>query len=181
MTRQGLPAFKVGMVELGVDREEQALTVSITADRTSAGPGDTVAYTIQVTDHTGAPVEAELSLALADLAALSLSARIEQPILDFFYSRRYLSVNTALLLNRLVDYFNQEIPPQDTEGGGGGKGDFSEYGVERIRQNFPDTAYWRGQLTTDAQGMATVSVTLPDNLTTWRMDVRAVTGTRESP
>ncbi len=44
-----------------------------------------------------------------------------------------------------------------------------------IREDFPDTAYWRGQVTTDANGEATVSITLPDNLTTWRMDARAVT------
>lgn len=169
-----IPTFKVGMVELGVEREEQELTVAVTAERSNVGPGDTVSYTVEVTDHSGAPVAAELSLALADLAALSLSARREQPILDFFYARRFLSVSTALLLNRLIDFFNEEIPPEDS-GGAGGKGGFADFGVERIRQNFPDTAYWQGQLQTGADGRATVSVTLPDNLTTWRMDVRAVT------
>jgi hypothetical protein len=170
-----IPDFKVGMVQFGVERDEQELTVTITPDNSSAGPGDTVEYTVEVTDHNGAPVEAELSLALADLAALSLSARKEQHILDYFYAERYLSVSTALLLNRLIDFFNQEVPPVDNQGGGGGKGSFADFGVERIRQNFPDTAYWEGQLQTDADGRATVSITLPDNLTTWRMDVRAVT------
>jgi alpha-2-macroglobulin len=169
-----IPTFKVGMVELGVDREEQELAVTVTADKSNVGPGDTVGYTVQVTDHTGAPVTAELSLALADLAALSLSARREPSILDFFYARRYLSVSTALLLNRLIDFFNQQIPPEDS-GGADGKGGFADFGVERIRQNFPDTAYWEGQLQTGADGRATLSITLPDNLTTWRMDVRAVT------
>jgi alpha-2-macroglobulin len=181
----GNPEFKVGMVELGIDRSEQELNITIEARCTAAtgcdaptttyGPGETVEYSIQVTDKGGAPVAAELSLALADLAALSLSARVEQPILDFFYSQRFLSVSTALLLNRLIDFYNLELPPEDGLGGGGGKGDFAEYGVERIRQNFPDTAYWQGQLTTDEDGRATVTITLPDNLTTWRMDARAST------
>jgi alpha-2-macroglobulin len=170
-----IPDYKVGMAQLSVDREEQALTVTITPDKSHVGPGDVVEYLVEVTDHTGAPAAAELSLALADLAALSLAPRREPPILSYFYSERYLSVRTTLLLSRLIDRFNQEIPPVDMEGGGDGKGFFAEFGVEQIRQNFPDTAYWQGQLTTDANGRATVSITLPDNLTTWRMDVRAVT------
>jgi alpha-2-macroglobulin len=169
-----IPAFKVGMVDLAVARNEQELLVSVTPDKSNVGPGDSVSYAVQVSDHAGTPVAAELSLALADLAALSLSARREPSLLDFFYARRYLSVSTALLLNRLIDLFNLEIPPEDS-GGADGKGGFADFGVERIRQNFPDTAYWEGQLQTDAGGLATVTVTLPDNLTTWRMDVRAVT------
>ncbi|TFG69777.1 MAG: alpha-2-macroglobulin, partial [Anaerolineales bacterium] len=39
-------------------------------------------------------------------------------------------------------------------------------GVE-IREEFADTAFWAPQLLTDAQGKVSVSVTLPDNLTTW--------------
>ncbi len=36
-----------------------------------------------------------------------------------------------------------------------------------IRRNFADTAVWAGNLTTDAQGMATIRFDLPDNLTSW--------------
>ena len=56
------------------------------------------------------------------------------------------------------------------EGKGGG-----DEGVIQVRGNFPDTAYWNALVTTDSSGQASVSVTLPDNLTTWRMDARAVT------
>lgn len=170
-----IPDFKIGMVELNVEREEQELTVTVRADKTALGPGDMVTYTIEVTDYSGTPVEAELSLALSDLAALSLAPRRELPILDYFYSHRFLSVTTELLLNWLIDFYNQELPINDNQGGGDGKGIFTDLGVERVRQNFPDTAYWEGQLTTDSSGRATVTVTLPDNLTTWRLDVRAIT------
>ena len=44
-----------------------------------------------------------------------------------------------------------------------------------VRREFPDTAYWRANVTTGADGKAQVQVTLPDNLTTWTMDARAVT------
>lgn len=165
------PDFKVGMAQFTVEREEQELTVEIIPDREIVGPGDTVAYTIRVRDHTGSPVDAEVSLALADLAALSIAAPNSQHILDFFYSQRWLSVNTALLLTRNMDAYNQELEEQ-IKGGGGGNGD---YGVLTIREDFPDTAYWAGQVQTGPDGEATISVILPDNLTTWRMDARAVT------
>ncbi|GAB4151888.1 MAG: alpha-2-macroglobulin family protein [Candidatus Promineifilaceae bacterium] len=165
------PDFKVGMAQFTVEREEQELDVQITPDRDTLGPGDTVNFTVRVSDYQEQPVEAELSLALVDLAALSLADRTDLPILDYFYATRWLSVNTALLLTRIVDAFNQELEDQ-IKGGGGGGGDL---GVLAIRQEFPDTAYWQGQLETGPDGEATVSITLPDNLTTWRMDARAVT------
>ena len=39
----------------------------------------------------------------------------------------------------------------------------------QVRENFADTAFWRSDISTDAQGSATVSLKLPDNLTTWVM------------
>jgi alpha-2-macroglobulin len=165
------PDFKLGMVQFTVEREEQALTIEVTPDKTVVGPGDTVMYTVRVRDFRGQPVAAEVSLSLSDLAALSIADRTELPILDFFYSERWLSVNTATLLALNMDAYNQELEDQ-IKGGGGGAGAF---GILRIREDFPDTAYWEGQIETGADGDATVSVTLPDNLTTWRMDARAIT------
>ncbi|KAA3658961.1 MAG: hypothetical protein DWQ04_23605, partial [Chloroflexi bacterium] len=165
------PDFKLGMVQFTVDREEQALTVEVTPDKTTAGPGDTINYTVRVTDYRGQPVDAEVSLSLSDLAALSIAERAERPILDHFYSERWLSVNTATLLAVNMDAFNQELE-DEVKGGGGGQGTF---GIFSIREDFPDTAFWEAQVQTGADGEATVSVTLPDNLTTWRMDARAIT------
>jgi uncharacterized protein YfaS (alpha-2-macroglobulin family) len=165
------PDFKVGMTRFTVERDVQELTVEIVPDKTEAGPGDEVTYTVRVSDYNGRPVDAEVSLALADLAALTIAEPNARPILDYFYSERLLSVNTALLLTRLMDPFNQELEDQ-IKGGGGGDG---EFGVLTIREDFPDTAYWVGQLQTGPDGEASVSIILPDNLTTWRMDARAVT------
>lgn len=36
-----------------------------------------------------------------------------------------------------------------------------------LRENFEDTAFWDGAITTDDQGYARVVIQLPDNLTTW--------------
>ena len=44
-----------------------------------------------------------------------------------------------------------------------------------MRSQFSDTAFWKAQVTTDADGQAVVAVPLPDNLTTWRLTALAVT------
>jgi uncharacterized protein YfaS (alpha-2-macroglobulin family) len=43
-----------------------------------------------------------------------------------------------------------------------------------VREEFPDTAYWNAEFTTGANGRATVTVDLPDTLTTWQIDVRGI-------
>ncbi len=58
---------------------------------------------------------------------------------------------------------------------GGGGGDEISLGIITTRKNFKDTAYFEGQVTTDRDGKAQITVTLPENLTTWKADVRAVT------
>ncbi|MEM7799038.1 MAG: Ig-like domain-containing protein [Chloroflexota bacterium] len=165
------PDFKVGYAQFDVSREEQELTIEILPDETVLGPQDTVNYTVKVTDSNGAPVEAELSLALVDKALLALKTDPAEPLIDFFYYERSLSVATALLLTKEMDSFNEELQAE-IKGGGGGGGDF---GVITVREEFKDTAHWTAQITTDRSGEAQISVELPDNLTTWRLDVRAVT------
>jgi uncharacterized protein YfaS (alpha-2-macroglobulin family) len=58
---------------------------------------------------------------------------------------------------------------QDGMGGGGD-------GVPpAARSNFPDTSAWLPVIETDRDGKATVTIDLPDNTTSWRLSVRAVT------
>ncbi len=46
--------------------------------------------------------------------------------------------------------------------------------VAAPRTNFVDTPLWLPNLATDTSGHAVADVTLPDNLTTWRLDARAI-------
>ncbi|MFN8419583.1 MAG: Ig-like domain-containing protein [Anaerolineae bacterium] len=55
---------------------------------------------------------------------------------------------------------------------GGAGGDQAQQQITP-RTNFVDTPLWLPSLITDAEGKATAEVTLPDNLTTWRLDARA--------
>jgi uncharacterized protein YfaS (alpha-2-macroglobulin family) len=173
------PDFRMGFIELTVDRKEQELNVEIIPDKEISSPGGRVDYTVRVSDYLSKPVSAEISLGLSDLAALNLSGPNSQSILDFFYYERGLGVWTAVPIVYTVEDYNAKltqdiVPGGEAMGAGGGKGE-GEEGVIQARGYFPDTAFWEAQLVTDVNGEAKVSITLPDNLTTWRMDARAVT------
>ncbi|MEW5873093.1 MAG: Ig-like domain-containing protein [Chloroflexota bacterium] len=173
------PNFKLGITEISVSLEKQTLTVELEPDREQAGPGETINYTVRTLDDQGKPVSAEVSLSLSDLATLSLLPPNSAPILDYFYSERTLGVWTAVPIALSIEEYNATLAQEIVEGGlggsgGGGKG-ADIFGVIDVRQDFPDTAYWKAAIQTDANGEAQVSVRLPDNLTTWRMEARAFT------
>ena len=175
----GKPDFKIGMVRLNVDTSHQTLDVNVTADKKSAGPGEDVTYTITTKDYTGQPVSADVSLAVVDKAVLALAPTNSGPILGSFYPEQALGVRTALGIVLNADDFNENYRQSIATGagsgsGGGGKGE-GDLGIITVRQDFKDTAYFNGQVTTDKDGTAEVQVSLPENLTTWRADVRAVT------
>jgi alpha-2-macroglobulin len=176
----GRPDFKVGMARINVSTDQQKLSVAIRADTPSAGPGDRVTYTVDVKDAAGKPATAEVSFALVDKAVLALVPSNVTALLQAFYPLRALSVSTAVGLVASADDFNaryKETPPmgENSGGGGGGEKGVGEEGIVTVRENFRDTAYYRAQVKTDANGTARVTVALPENLTTWQMAVRAVT------
>lgn len=164
-------AFRMGMIGLNVETTRRELTVNIQPDTDQAGPGDTVGYSIHTSDYAGQPVQSEVGVAVTDLASLSIANPNQVDLLTFFFGPQYLGVYTSSPLTINVDQLTQET--LDTVKGGGGG--FGEGGIFDIREQFVDTAYWNGSVMTDADGNAHVEVTLPDNLTTWRLDARAVT------
>ena len=172
------PNFKMGIVELQVNTDQQKIFIEVSAEPQQAGPGDEVTYTVLARDEAGEPLRAEFSLSLSDLATLSLVESNTPPILDFFYNERNLGVWTSVPLFLSLEDYNAEIREMvasgEGMGSGGGKGE-DELGVVNVRQDFPDTAFWKAHIETDENGQAQVTVKLPDNLTTWRMDTRGVT------
>ncbi len=164
-----IPAsIAVGMVELTVDPEALALQVVLTPDRSRAGPGEQVTYALKAADSQGNPVEAEFSLALTDLAALSLADPNSPFPFEAFYGDQPLRVRTGASLVMSGESI-VETPGPDGIGGGGDGLELFE-----VREEFPDTAYWNATVITDSQGQAEITLTLPDSLTTWHMDARGV-------
>lgn len=166
-----VPAFRLGYVRLNVDNQRYKLNIEVKADKDKAGPRENVTYTLKVTDYSGKPVKAEVGVGLTDLAVLSLLPDTSTPILDYFYDIQRLAVRTATSLTISVDEQTQTILNTVKGGGGGGP----EGGTLQIRQLFVDTPLWSPTVMTDENGIGKVTVTLPDQVTTWRIDARAIT------
>ncbi|GAB4216176.1 MAG: hypothetical protein OHK0012_17900 [Synechococcales cyanobacterium] len=143
-----------GQVQLYVSPLTQFAQVQVSSDHATYRPGDTATITITTRDAQQRPLSAEVSLAVVDEAIYLLRPDPTPDLQRFFYSRRFNRVMTSYSF------------PQQYPGG-------LDKLANSIRQDFRDTAAWFPNLVTDAQGQAQVQVTLPDNLTTWRLTAHA--------
>jgi len=164
---RGNPDFRQGFINLSVEPLEQQLNVTLLTQPERTGPGEEVQFDVLVTDRSGNPVQGEFSLAVIDLAVLALADPNSKDILPAFYGLQPLGVRTSLSLavynRRLLDL------PLGLGGGGG------DTAPSVVRERFPDTAYWNAEIVTDVDGKASVTITLPDTLTTWQADTRGLT------
>jgi uncharacterized protein YfaS (alpha-2-macroglobulin family) len=164
---QGNTDFRQGYVNLPVDPSFEYLNINLTSQPQRTGPGEPVTFEMRITDANGKPVQGEFSLSVVDLAVLSLADANARDILTAFYGQQSLSIRTGISLaasgQRLL-YLPGGM------GGGGGEAPESV-----TRENFPDTAFWDAQIVTDLNGEASVSLNLPDSLTTWQVLVRGLT------
>lgn len=136
----------------------QRLNITLQASKDEYRPGTTAQYVVTVKDGTGKPQRADVSLGLVDKAIYSLANDETPDPVEFFYGSRENRVSTSWLF------------PGEVQGG-------SYQRIEQavpVRRNFEDTAYWNPFVTTNENGIATVKVPLPDNLTTWRATARAI-------
>ena len=137
----------------------QQLKINIQTDKREYRPGTAARYKISVRDGLNRPQRADVSLGLVDKAIYALAADETPDPTDFFYGARASLVSTAWIF------------PGEVAGG-------SYQRIEQsvpVRRNFQDTAYWNPFVSTDASGVATLSIPLPDNLTTWRATARGIT------
>ncbi len=173
--------IRMGIVELIVNPEQLLLNVELTPREEILQPGETVTYDIRATDYAGNGVEASLSVALVDLAVLSLLPDNAPDIATAFYDRQPLRSMTGSGLFVSGEGLEVEVPEEQIGGfGGGGDGAATNSLALRededdVRRNFPDTAFWEASVITDANGQATVEIPLPDSTTTWRLSSKGVT------
>lgn len=142
---------------------ERVLDVKVDAKRSEAEPNGEQTLTLHVTDSSGEGVAASVSIGVVDKAVYAVQAEFRPGILDFFY---------PITRNNVANFFSVEFQ-------GYGYGHVlarraARYGDVQFAALKPpkktrekDTAYWNGNVVTDADGNATVTFTLPSNQTLW--------------
>jgi uncharacterized protein YfaS (alpha-2-macroglobulin family) len=159
------PSFKVGYAELAIESTDERLEISLIPDRDIYEPGQLASFTIRTRDHRNQPVSAELSLAVVDESIQSPAEDERLDLVDAFYGRRRLAVQTA---QTLAVYVGRSRVLEDY-GGGGGRGE------QEPPLKFPDLAYWNPAVVTDESGVAHVSLQIPGRVASWKVFARGVT------
>jgi len=162
------------------DTAARELSVTVRPDRPDYRPGDTVRLEIDVRDRAGRPVRANVNLSVGDGA----SPPLQRQELDG--GPPYLARDIATQTSGLIQRLDPQVPPEFASYashsepefiGGGCEGG---YGLGTPTLQDPRiTAFFRS-LTTDADGRATASFTLPDDRTDWLLTYHAVTPRMES-
>jgi alpha-2-macroglobulin len=158
--------FRQGYVDLEVAPTAQELQVELTAKPEINEPRGELTLQLRVTDSAGQPVNGEFSLSVVDKAVLALADPNSPDILPAYYGKQSLGISTGLSL--AIYSGRYVIQPA-------GAAAAAAMGLMFVREEFPDTAYWNPSFITDSNGMGQVTLTLPDNLTTWFIETRGLT------
>ena len=130
------------------------LNIAVETDRPKYRPGEKVNLLLKAADEAGRPVRADLSVAAVDESIFQIRRDHTPPIKDFFYAK---------ISNWVLTSYS--FPISLLAGA-------AKDGKIKVREKFEDTAFWSASVRTGADGVARVSFTLPDNLTTWRLTSR---------
>jgi uncharacterized protein YfaS (alpha-2-macroglobulin family) len=165
---------------LNVPATKKFLNIEILADKKQYKPREPVKYTVLARNADGSPAAgAELSFGVVDEAIYSVRPETARDIRKAFYGKRYNQVQTSFTVSYYFNGHSGDKPMRlATNKPAYQLADFKnegQYAEATIRKNFKDTTFWKPDVVTGSDGKATIDVTLPDNLTTWRATARAVT------
>ncbi|MEQ8676740.1 MAG: Ig-like domain-containing protein [Aggregatilineales bacterium] len=163
------PTYIRGGLNLRIEPVARRIHLEITPSQDIVAPGDVVSFHVRATDQYGDPVVGEVGLSLTDEAALDIYWDWSPTLEETYYAtwqRNYVSMGISI-------YGLLTVPLDENLGGGNGGGGCCRTGP--VRDNLVYTPLWEPHVVTDDNGEATVTVQMPDNLTRWRLDARAVT------
>ena len=139
------------------DEEEKNIDIEIKTDKDKYEPGDKVTLTVKTTSN-GKNVKALVNISVANEAVFNIASDDDIKIKEAICSSSYFPNYT------FSSYMDQLDKLSEASGGGGGG--------DKVRANFGDTAYFN-TINTNSEGIATVTFTLPDNVTTYRITAHA--------
>lgn len=155
------PAFRFGLASIRVQSEADRLQVKVEADRDTYQVRQHAKVRIQANRPDGKPAAgAGVAFVAVDEALLELRANASWDLLQAMRVERDYGVETATGQGQVVG--RRHYGRKAVAAGGGG-------GFNATRELFDTRLLWRGDLTLDAQGQATLDVPLNDALTRFRL------------
>ncbi len=198
------PAYATGQLNLSIPPLQRTLSLEVTPRDKELEPGGETTLDLLLLDSTGEPVpEAELAVVVVDEAILALTGyQLADPVAVFYQSRgaevssQYGRASVVLASPEALAEevaaerrgFEGEVEmvieeaeaameaPAATPAPGVAADSVGEAEPIRVRADFNPLATFAPEVRTDASGQAQVVVTLPDNLTRYRVMVVAVAG-----
>ena len=163
------PAYRLGLGEIAVGTDGFKLKVEISTDKTDYRPREEATVKIKVTTPDGKPAPAgtEVAFAAVDQALLELRPNDSWNLLDAMLQKRGYEVETATAQALVIGkrhFGKKALPP----GGGGGRGP--------ARELFDTLLKWQPRVVLDANGSATLKLTMNDSLTEFKLVGVATSG-----
>jgi uncharacterized protein YfaS (alpha-2-macroglobulin family) len=167
----GKPTFRIGYVSVPIRDVSKEMDVKATTDKSVYKPREKVTLTLHAQPRLAqpSPEPIEMAVAVVDESVFDLIAggKAYYDPYQGLYALDGLDLRNYSLLTRLVG--RQKFEKKGANPGGDGGSDLA------MRNLFKFVSYWNPSVKADAQGNATVSFDVPDNLTGWRVLAMAVT------
>ncbi len=164
----GKPTTLAATTWLQVEPEDSRAVLTLKAPRTAL-PGSTVELQLELADPQGNPLSGRAAVWLVDRAVLALGK--ERP-LDPLSSLVEPMISQADIRDTRNLAFGW-IPFRENPGGGEGAREAGLLERVTVRRNFKPVAFFDPSVEIGADGRATVTVHLPDNLTDWAIRAMA--------
>ncbi len=161
------PSFLYGCVPLDVKGNAAALSLSIAPGRSSlaGSPGERKSVDLSVRNAKGKGTRAEIAVAVVDEAVLALTGYRTPSLEDLAKFTVPLSVTSGdSRMELLRQVFFGFVRNDRLTGGDGG-----DLTVTKTRRDFRAVAFFDPAVRTDDSGNATVTFTVPDSMTTYRV------------
>lgn len=170
MADMGRPSYKLGISEIKVGWKAHELKVSVQPDRKIYRIREKANVKIKVTTADGSvlPTVWEAAVAAVDEGLLELMPNDSWNILQAMMGQRPYEVQTATAQMQVIGrrHFGLKALPQ---GGGGGR--------QVTRELFDTLLLWKGRVTLDKKGEASVTIPLNDSITGFRIVAVVNSGT----
>lgn len=159
----GRKVFTIENFSAYFDHTDKTLQLDVSSDRETYRPGEEASITVKVSEPNASVCVGVVDESIFQLAPQKLD--IAQQLYKYIY---YPSISQTTSYEPYEEEIAEDGNPNNGMGGAGG-GD-SGY----VREDFLDTALFQ-TVRADENGVASVKLTLPDNITSWRITAAAVT------